>query len=183
MQRRIMILSIAVALAGGLFAPDAQARGGGGGSHEGGHISGFHGMHIPGEAGNTRIGSEFGRSRMSSAGGYNIMGDDYSIMTPEKGSMAQKPEPWLAPTYKSPRGTVKSVIIPKSRIVTPPSANIPPSVFVPQTGQTFQNLPTLSGSGAGGAETFQDRAARCANQAGVYGQATSGSYMGACVNQ
>ena len=46
-----MILSIAVALAGGLFASDAQARGGGGGSHEGGHISGFHGMHIPGEAG------------------------------------------------------------------------------------------------------------------------------------
>jgi hypothetical protein len=137
MQRRIMILSIAAALAGGLFAPDAQARG-------------------------------------------DITGDDYSIMTPEKGSM---PEPWLAPRYKSPHGTVKSVIIPKSRIVTPPSANIPPSVVVPQTGQTFQNLPTPSGSGPGGAETFQDRAARCANQAGIYGQATSGSYMGACINQ
>src|SRR5205085_9710484 len=141
--------------------------GGGGGSHgvelEGGHIGIFHAMHIPSGVRSDRIGGDFGRSRMSSAGGYNIMGDDYSIMTPEKGSMAQKPEPWLAPKYKSPRGTVKSLIIPKSRIVTPPSANIPPSVVVPQTGQTFQNLPTLSGSGPGGAETFQDRAARCAN--------------------
>ena len=141
MLRQIVILSTAAALAGVLFAPHAQARGG------------------------------------------DIMGDDYSIMTPEKGSTAQKSEPWLAPTYKSPRGTVKSVIIPRSRIVTPPSANIPPSVIVPQTGQTFQNLPTLPGSGPGGAETFQDRAARCDHEAGVAGQATTGSVIGSCINQ
>ena len=116
-------------------------------------------------------------------GGVGIMGDNYSIMAPERGSRVQTPEPWLAPTYKSPRGTVKHVVIPKSKIVSPPNAAVPPSLFVPQTGQTFQNLPTLSGSGHGGAETFQDRAARCAHQAGVYGQATTGSYMGACVNQ
>jgi hypothetical protein len=90
-------------------------------------------------------------ARMGSVG---IMGDNYSIMAPERASRVQTPEPWLAPTYKSPRGT----------------------------GRTFQNLPTLSGSGPGGTETFQDRAARCAHQAGVYGQATTGSYMGACVN-
>ena len=34
----------------------------------------------------------------------------------------------------------------------------------------------------GGVETFQDRAARCAHQAGAYGQGTSGNYMGACLN-
>jgi hypothetical protein len=112
----------------------------------------------------------------------NILGDNYSIMVPERGSKQELPEPWLAPKYKSPRGTVKHVVIPKSKIVTPPNTVVPSSVFVPQTGRTFQNLPTLSGSGPGGTETFQDRAARCAHQAGVYGQATTGSYMGACVN-
>jgi hypothetical protein len=56
-------------------------------------------------------------------------------------------------------------------------------LFVPQTGRTLQNLPTLSGSGPGGAETFQDRAARCVNDAGVSGQATTGSAIGSCVNQ
>jgi hypothetical protein len=113
----------------------------------------------------------------------NILSDDYSIMVPEKGAKREAPEPWLAPKYKSPRGTVKHVVIPKSNIVTPPRAAVPPDVFVPQTGRTFQNLPTVSGSGPRGAETFQDRASRCAHQAGVYGQATGGGYMGACVNQ
>jgi hypothetical protein len=68
-------------------------------------------------------------------------------------------------------------------LVSPPSTAVPPSLFVPQTGQTFQNLPTLSGSGPGGAETFQDRAARCVNEAGVSGQAATGSVIGSCVNQ
>ena len=113
----------------------------------------------------------------------NILNDNYSIMVPEKGSKRELPEPWLAPKYKSPRGTVKHVVIPKSKIVTPPSAAVPPDVFVPQTGRTFQNLPTVSGSGPGGAETFQDRASRCAHQAGVYGQTggARGSYMGSCL--
>jgi hypothetical protein len=71
----------------------------------------------------------------------SILGDDYQIMVPEKGSKrqvskAEQPEPWLAPKYKSPGGT-------------------------------FQNLPSLPGSGPGGAETFQDRAIRCTHQAGV----------------
>jgi hypothetical protein len=113
----------------------------------------------------------------------SVLGDNYNIMVPEKGAKRDLPEPWLAPKYKSPRGTVKHVVIPKSNIVNPPRAAVPPDVFVPQTGRTFQNLPAVSGSGLGGAETFQDRAARCAHQAGVYGQATGGSYMGACVNQ
>jgi hypothetical protein len=118
----------------------------------------------------------------------NILGDDYQIMVPEKGSKRQvskpdQPEPWLAPKYKSPRGTVQKVRIPKSKIVRPPGATDPGYVYVPQTGRTFQNLPSLPGSGPGGAHTFQDRAIRCTHQAGVYGQvgANRGSYMGSCL--
>ena len=109
----------------------------------------------------------------------NILNDNYSIMVPEKGSKREPPEPWLAPKYQSPRGTVKHVVIPKSKIVTPPSAAVPPDVFVPQTGRTFQNLPTQGR----GTETSQDRAIRCSHQAGVYGQTggARGSYMGSCL--
>jgi hypothetical protein len=74
--------------------------------------------------------------------------------------------------------------LPKSTVVPTPNAQVPPDLYVPQTGKVVPNLPTVSGSGRGGAETFQDRAARCAHQAGVFGQgADRGSYMGACVNQ
>jgi hypothetical protein len=115
----------------------------------------------------------------------SILGDNYSIMVPEKGYKPSQPEPWLAPKYKSPRGTVKHVKLPKSTVVPMPNAQVPPDLYVPQTGRVVPNLPTVSGSGRGGAETFQDRAARCAHQAGVFGQAAGdrGSYMGACVNQ
>jgi hypothetical protein len=113
----------------------------------------------------------------------DILSDHYQIMVPEKGSKLEQPEPWLAPKYQSPRGTVQHVRIPKSKTVRPPSATDPGYVYVPQTGQTFQNLPSLPGSGRGGAETFQDRVIRCAHQAGVYGQvgANRGSYMGSCL--
>jgi hypothetical protein len=113
----------------------------------------------------------------------NILGDDYSIMVPEKGSKRDVPEPWLAPKYKSPRGTVDQVRIPKAKTVRPPRATDPGYVYVPQTGRTFQNLPSLPGSGRGSAETSQDRAIRCTHQAGVYGQvgANRGSYMGSCL--
>ena len=64
------------------------------------------------------------------------------------------------------------------------NVQVPPDLYVPQTGRVVPNLPTVSGSGRGGAETFQDRAARCTHQAGVFGQGGDrGSYMGACVNQ
>ena len=79
----------------------------------------------------------------------NILSDNYSIMVPEKGSKQkqkvskrEQPEPWLAPKYRSPSGTVQQVHIPKSKIVNPPSATDPGYVYVPQTGRTFQNLPT-----------------------------------------
>jgi hypothetical protein len=111
----------------------------------------------------------------------SILSDDYSIMVPEKGSKASKrkvPEPWLAPKYKSPRGTVQHVRVPKSKIVSPPTSTGPGYVYVPQTGRTFQNLPTVDR----GIEASQDRAIRCSHQAGVYGQvgANRGTYMGSC---
>ncbi|HXX07936.1 MAG TPA: hypothetical protein VEJ43_07700 [Pseudolabrys sp.] len=117
---------------------------------------------------------------------YDILSDDYNIMVPEKGAKPKLPEPWLAPKYKSPRGTVKHVTIPKSTIVTPPVTQVPQTpIIVPQTGRALPNLPSVSGSGPGGAETYQDRAARCAHQAGVYGQAAGdrGTYIGTCINQ
>jgi len=115
----------------------------------------------------------------------NIMSDNYSIMVPEKGYKPSPPEPWLAPKYKSPRGTVKHVTTPKTTTVSPPNTQVPPDLYVPQTGRTVPNLPTVSGSGRGGVETFQDRAMRCSHQAGVFGQTSGdrGSYMGACLNQ
>lgn len=66
-----------------------------------------------------------------------------------------------------------------------PSARAAQPLYVPQTGQTLPNLPTVAPSGPGGRETYQDRAARCAHQAGVYGQAAGdrNAYVGACINQ
>ena len=61
----------------------------------------------------------------------------------------------------------------------------PPPLYVPQTGRTLPNLPA-TGAGPGGAETSQDRAARCAHQAGVYGPNATGNpgaYIGSCINQ
>ena len=115
----------------------------------------------------------------------DILGDNYSIMKPEKGARPAQPEPWLAPKYKSPRGTVKHVVIPRSKAIEPPIAAVPPPIVVPQTGRVLPNLPTVQGSGPRGAETFQDRASRCAHQAGVYGQAAGdrNAYVGTCVNQ
>jgi hypothetical protein len=95
----------------------------------------------------------------------------------QKVSKREQPEPWLAPKYNSPGGT-QQVRIPKSKSVSPPSATNPGYVYVPQTGRSFQNLPSV-----GGGNTFQDRAIRCTHQAGVYGQvgANRGAYMGGCL--
>jgi hypothetical protein len=57
---------------------------------------------------------------------------------------------------------------------------------VPQTGRMLPNLPPAVGAGPGGAETFQDRAARCVHQSGVYGPNATGdpgSYIRSCINQ
>ena len=77
----------------------------------------------------------------------------YTIMVPEKGSTPERPEPWLPPKYKSPRGTPEHVVIPRSKSAPPPRAAVPPPIVVPETGRVLPNLPTVSGSGANGAET------------------------------
>ena len=94
-----------------------------------------------------------GPSFAQSGSGYSIMQDDYSIMVPEKGARPSKPEPWLAPKYRSPRGTVEKVVIPRSKTVPQPHAVTPPPIVVPETGRSLPNLPTISGAGRGGAET------------------------------
>ena len=106
--------------------------------------------------------------------------DRYTIMRPET------PEPWLPPKYKSPRGTRQHVVRPE-RIPEPEprATTVPPPLYVPQTGEVLPNMPTISGAGPRGAETSQDRAARCANQAGVYGAAAGNpsGYVNSCINQ
>ena len=73
---------------------------------------------------------------------------------------------------------------PPVEAVTPPSKPVPPSMYVPQTGRSLPNLPTAR-LGSEGARSSQDRAARCAHQAGVYGQAAGdrNTYVGGCINQ
>jgi hypothetical protein len=113
--------------------------------------------------------------------------DPYSIMAPEVGAPPDMPEPWLAPKYRSPRGTRLHVTPlhhgPPTR--SPRAVKVPPPIVVPETGRALPNLPTLSPSGPHGTETFQDRAARCMHQAGVYGNAIGNrnAYIGTCVNQ
>ena len=103
--------------------------------------------------------------------------DSYIIM---------KPEPWLPPKYKSPRGTKQHVSVPRPAPPKAPLApQVPPPILVPETGRVLPNLPAISPSGPHGTETFQDRAARCAHQAGVYGDAAGNrnAYIGTCINQ
>jgi hypothetical protein len=114
--------------------------------------------------------------------------DPYNIMAPEQ---AGPP-----PRHKTHRGSSNPVYPaplppplhynppPSQQVVTPRPAAVPPPLVVPQTGQALPNLPMV-GSGPGGAETSQDRAVRCAHQAGVYGAAAGdrNAYVGGCINQ
>lgn len=113
--------------------------------------------------------------------------DPYSIMRPEPSGKSPQPvEPWLAPKYQSPRGTRQHVTRPPPAAPPPRQrAQTPPPIVVPQTGRVLPNLPVLPGAGPGGAETGQDRAARCAQQAGVYGDAAGdrNTYINTCINQ
>jgi hypothetical protein len=90
------------------------------------------------------------------------------------------------PVYPTPLPAPQGFIPPPSHAVVTRPPVVPPSLYVPQTGQVLPNLPAISGSGPGGSETYQDRAARCAHQAGVYGPAATGdrnAYIGGCINQ
>ncbi len=106
-------------------------------------------------------------------------------MKPEPGRPEELPEPWLPPKYKSPRGSREHVVIPRSAPTPQARQQVPPPIVVPETGRVLPNLPTVAPSGPHGAETYQDRAARCTHQAGVYGQAAGdrSSYINSCINQ
>ena len=109
------------------------------------------------------------------------------IMKPEPGRPQEVPQPWITPTYKTPRGLGQPA---KTRrhsrnVETPRVSTPPPPMYVPRTGQLLPNQPTLSPSGPRGTETFQDKASRCVNQVGIYGSRAGdpGAYVGGCVNQ
>jgi len=114
--------------------------------------------------------------------------DPYSIMAPEPGSPLPKHKVRRGssnPVYPAPLPKPEKFNPPPSQqVVTPRAADVPPPIVVPQTGRVLPNLPTI-GSGPGGAETSQDRAMRCAHQAGVYGAAAGdrNAYVGSCINQ
>ena len=110
------------------------------------------------------------------AGAQSDDDDRYTIM---------RPEPWLPPKYQSPRGSRQHVVPTPPVPVPQPRASVPPPLYVPETGRTLPNLPNLAPSGPHGTETYQDRAARCAHQAGVYGAAAGdrSTYINSCINQ
>jgi hypothetical protein len=110
---------------------------------------------------------------------------NYNIMKPEPGRPEELPEPWLPPKYKSPRGSREHVVIPRPAPTPQARRRVPPPIVVPETGRVLPNLPTVTPSGPNGTETYQDRAARCAHQAGVYGQAAGdrSTYINSCINQ
>jgi len=126
---------------------------------------------------------------ITSAASAHAQSDDdrYTIMRPEKPGPMQKFKAHGSsnPVYPTPLPAPQGYIPPPSHEVMTPPAAVPPSMYVPQTGAVLPNLPTLSGSGPRGAETYQDRAVRCAHQAGVYGAAAGdrNAYVGSCVNQ
>lgn len=116
----------------------------------------------------------------------------YTIMVPEKPVHAKKPAHKARARYGS------SVIVrpaplppptqyrpPASTVVPQPRSTVPSQLYVPQTSRTLPNLPNPAPSGPHGTETFQDRAVRCAHQAGMYGAAAGdrAAYINTCVNQ
>jgi len=89
------------------------------------------------------------------------------------------------PVYPTPLpGPQAPLPVPHQQAVTP-RPQVPPPMLVPETGRVLPNLPA-TGSGPHGTETFQDKSARCAHQAGVYGPSATGNpnaYIGNCINQ
>jgi hypothetical protein len=133
-------------------------------------------------------------------------GYPYSIMNPEPGTRASKAARPEASSLRGPRGRVKlqhraaarsnmyrgsgsvpNLTLPKTQAIPPVATSAPPApltqsppanTIVPGYGSVPNLPPTVR------RETFQDRAARCHHQMGVYGVPTSqtSAYMGACAN-
>jgi len=133
-------------------------------------------------------------------------GYPYSIMNPEPGTREPRAARPLASTVREPRarvrlshrgarstrrgsGYVPNLTLPKTQAIPPvatgaspaPLTQSPPAnTLVPGYG----SVPNLPPAVAGRRETFQDRAARCHHQMGVFGVPSSQTtaYMGACAN-
>ena len=91
-----------------------------------------------------------------------------------------------SPVYPTPLPPPLRYNPPPSESVITQPATVPPPLYVPQTGRTLQNLPTVAPSGPKGTESSQDRAIRCTHQAGAYGPGATGdrnAYIGSCINQ
>jgi DNA segregation ATPase FtsK/SpoIIIE-like protein len=102
--------------------------------------------------------------------------DRYTIM---------RPEPSVAPKYKSPRGTKQKVEPAKpSPSVERTRAEPPPPVVLPG-GKVVPNLPVSPEVPPTARESVQDRTIRCTHQAGVFGVPADqrNLYIGSCVNQ
>ena len=95
-----------------------------------------------------------------------------------------RPEPGVPPKYKSPRGSTEHVVISPSTNAAQalPQTTLSPSFVVPQTGQVVPSQPVLAPSGPNRTETYQDRAVRCATQAGSY-VGDRGAFVGSCITQ
>ena len=117
----------------------------------------------------------------------------FEIMKPEKPA-ATKAAPAgkrkkrigsSSPVYPTPLPPPQHFYSPPSQTLVTQPPDVPPALYVPQTGRVLPNLPSVSGSGPNGVETSQDRAFRCAHQAGVYGPAAGdrSAYIGSCINQ
>jgi hypothetical protein len=132
-----------------------------------------------------------GHARSDDNGTINIMTPEKGTVQPGKARPARKYKTRGGssnPVYPTPLpGPQSPAAVPQQPASAPQiRPSLLPPIVVPQTGQALQNLPTMPGSGPGGTESFQDRASRCAHQAGVYGPAATGdrnAYVGSCINQ
>jgi hypothetical protein len=112
--------------------------------------------------------------------------DPYRVLSAPQLVQPQPTTPWVQPVLPSDPSLSNTRLPPPPTTVPHLRAtNVPPPIYVPETGQLLPNQPTTSGSGPGGKETYQDRAVRCADQAGSYGPLAGdrSAYIGMCVNQ
>jgi hypothetical protein len=144
----------------------------------------------------------------SAQAGQVKSGFPYSIMTPEPGAAPRQKahtvkrtkqvktsrgrvkllakHPGRAKTARGSSGSVLPTPLPRTTLIPPVSTRIPPARPVPQPpGDTIvPGLPPIPNlpSAQPGRESFQDRAARCAHQAGLYGVPNDkrGVYLSTC---
>ena len=113
-----------------------------------------------------------------------LFGAGQACAAEERGAHArprdQTYEPWLAPKYQTPRSQRQPVIAVPEHPQARSQATVPPPIISPRTGRALPNLP-----GASSSEGFQDRATRCAHQAGAYANDINSpaGYIGTCINQ